>query len=105
MNYSVIVSNPPYIKLSESDQIHPNVKENEPHLALFVEGDDPIIFYKKIIDLCKEHLEKGGKLYFELNPLTAKDVKAYAVERSIFSCIDLLKDLSGNIRFFRAIKA
>jgi release factor glutamine methyltransferase len=105
MNYSLIVSNPPYIKRSEADQIHANVKEHEPHLALFVEGEDPIIFYKKIIDLCRLHLEKGGKLYFELNPLTAKDVKTYAESKNIFSHIDLLKDLSGNVRFFRAVKA
>ncbi len=105
MNYSIIVSNPPYIKTSEADQILANVKDHEPHLALFVEGNDPIIFYKKIIDLCKDRLDKGGKLYFELNPLTAEAVKTYAQSKSIFTQMDLLKDISGNVRFFRGIKA
>jgi release factor glutamine methyltransferase len=105
MNYMLIVSNPPYIKYSEADQIHANVKDHEPHLALFVEGNDPIIFYRKIIDLCELHLETKGKLYFELNPLTAEEVKTYAQTKNIFSQIDLVKDLSGNLRFFRAIKA
>ncbi|MBK7818274.1 MAG: peptide chain release factor N(5)-glutamine methyltransferase [Sphingobacteriaceae bacterium] len=77
-HYDIIVSNPPYIKRSESDQIHDNVKKHEPHLALFVDGDDSIIFYKKIIDLCANNLNSKGKLYFELNPLTANEVKAYA---------------------------
>lgn len=105
MNYSIIVSNPPYIKTTEADQIHSNVKDFEPHLALFVEDNDPIIFYKKIIDLCVEHLEKAGSLYFELNPLTAEEVKIYAQGRNIFTQIDLMKDISGNVRFFRAVKA
>ncbi len=100
----IIVSNPPYIKHSESDQIHDNVKKYEPHLALFVEGNDAIIFYKKIIDMCEEHLNTKGKLYFELNPLTAQEVKAYAMAKKIFSEINLKKDLSGNIRFLKATR-
>lgn len=104
-SYSIIVSNPPYIKLSEAEQIHENVKDHEPHLALFVEGSDAIIFYKRIIDLCEAHLEKYGKLYFELNPITAEEVKSYAQATSMFSGVDLIKDMSGNLRFFRAVKA
>jgi release factor glutamine methyltransferase len=104
MSYSLIVSNPPYIKQNEAHQIHENVKKHEPHLALFVDNDDPIIFYKKIIDLCREHLIKGGKLYFELNPLTAESVKEYALQKNIFSQVDLLNDLSGNVRFMRAVR-
>ena len=104
LHYDVIVSNPPYIKLSESDQIHDNVKKYEPHLALFVEGYDAIVFYKKIIDMCEDHLNSKGKLYFELNPLTAQDVKVYAMNKKIFSEINLIKDLSGNTRFLKASK-
>lgn len=104
LHYDIIVSNPPYIKHAESDQIHDNVKKHEPHLALFVEGDDAIIFYKKIIDLCESNLSSKGKLYFELNPLTARDVKDYAESKKLFTQIDLKKDLSGNIRFLKAVK-
>jgi release factor glutamine methyltransferase len=102
--YDIIVSNPPYIKHSEADQIHDNVKKHEPHLALFVDGNDAIIFYKKIIDLCVDHLNSNGKLYFELNPLSAEEVMAYALKKNIFLDMQLLKDLSGNLRFFKAIK-
>lgn len=103
-NYDVIVSNPPYIKMSEAKQLNDNVIKHEPHLALFVEGDDDIIFYKKIIDLCFDHLKPKGKLYFELNPLTAHDVKGYAEKKHFFESVDLIKDLSGNLRFFKATR-
>lgn len=102
--FDIIISNPPYIKLSEASQMADNVKKFEPHLALFVEGNDATIFYKKIIDLCESNLNSNGKLYFELNPLTAQDVKEYAESKGIFTQIDLKKDLSGNLRFFRATK-
>ncbi|MDZ4664569.1 MAG: peptide chain release factor N(5)-glutamine methyltransferase [Bacteroidota bacterium] len=103
--YDIIISNPPYIKLSEQFQIADNVKKHEPHLALFVDGNDAIIFYKRIIDLCENNLNSDGKLYFELNPLTAQDVKAYAESKKLFTQIGLRKDLSGNIRFFKAVKS
>lgn len=102
--FDVIVSNPPYIKRSEEGQIHDNVKKHEPHLALFVEENDAIIFYKRIIDFCVDHLNENGKLYFELNPLTAADVQAYAITKKCFKGIELIKDMSGNIRFFKATK-
>lgn len=104
LQYDIIVSNPPYIKHAESDQIQDNVKKYEPHLALFVDGEDAIIFYKKIIDLCESSLNSRGKLYFELNPLTSNDVKTYAEIKNLFTEIDLKKDLSGNIRFLKAVK-
>lgn len=102
--FDIIVSNPPYIKISESDQIHRNVKDNEPHLALFVNGEDAIIFYKRIIDFSKSHLNSGGKLYFELNPLTANEVMEYAIASKNFDRVELAKDMSGNMRFLKAYK-
>jgi len=103
-SYDIIVSNPPYIKLSEAEQIHPNVKDHEPHLALFVKQDDAIIFYKRIIDFCVKHLNANGYLFFELNPLTAEEVKTYAQNKNMFSKTELLKDMSGNVRFFKGVK-
>lgn len=102
--FDTIASNPPYIKLSEKNSMHQNVLDHEPHLALFVNGEDEIIFYRRIIGLCKNKLNANGKLYFELNPLTATNVKKYAEETGMFVSVELKKDLSGNIRFLKAIK-
>lgn len=102
--FDVIISNPPYIKADEKEQMTKSVLDNEPHLALFVEGADDILFYKKIIDLCKEKLNAKGKLYFELNPITAQNVADYANSSKQFSKVELIKDMSGKIRFLRAIK-
>lgn len=103
-SFDVIVSNPPYIQETEKAQMDINVTEHEPHLALFVESSDAVVFYKKIIDLCADRLNRNGKLYFELNPLTASEVKAYAEKSGLFENIVLIKDMSGAVRFFKGIK-
>jgi release factor glutamine methyltransferase len=100
----IIVSNPPYIKAGEKELLHKNVIDHEPHLALFVNGSDDILFYRRIIGLCKDLLSPKGKLYFELNPLTADKVKSYAEGSGLFSSVDLIKDMSGKMRFLEAIK-
>ncbi len=102
--YDVLVSNPPYIKKTEALQLHENVRNHEPHLALFVEDDDAIVFYRKIIALCENHLNSGGKLYFELHALTAEEVKAQAYKSHLFKSVELKNDLSGNVRFLIAVK-
>lgn len=102
--FSIIVSNPPYVLNSEAQQMDARVLENEPHLALFVEDNDPIIFYKRIIDLCDKYLEEKGWLFFELNPMYAIDVKNYANDRKIFNFTEILNDMSGKQRFFKAQK-
>ena len=100
----VIVSNPPYIKTSEKNAMSANVLEHEPHQALFVDGEDPVIFYKQIIDLCGTRLQKKGRLYFELNPLTAQSVLEYANNTHLFQKVELMKDMSGKTRFLKAVK-
>ncbi len=102
--YDVIVSNPPYIKLTEKESIQENVLNNEPHVALFVNENDEIIFYKKIINFCEINLVSKGLLYFELNPLTANEVLNYAIESKLFNTTALIKDMSGKLRFFKGIK-
>jgi release factor glutamine methyltransferase len=102
--FDVIISNPPYIKFDEKAILTKPVVENEPHLALFVNGQDDILFYKKIIDLCREKLNTNGKLYFELNPLTAEDVLIYANSSNHFKSSEIIKDMSGKMRFLRSIK-
>jgi len=103
-SFSVIVSNPPYIALSESKQMEDRVLNQEPHLALFVDDSDPVIFYKRIIDLCKHALAPGGALFFELNPLFALDVKNYANTSNLFNFVGLITDMSGKSRFLKAYK-
>jgi release factor glutamine methyltransferase len=102
--YNIIISNPPYVLNSEAKQMDARVLEHEPHVALFVEDNDPIIFYKRIIDLCAKHLEESGFLYFELNPLYAIDVNNYANASKIFNFTEVLKDMSGKQRFLKAQK-
>lgn len=103
-NFSIIISNPPYVLNSEAQQMDARVLEHEPHLALFVDDNDPIIFYKRIIDLCDKYLEEKGWLYFELNPMYAIDVKNYANASKIFNFTEILNDMSGKQRFLKAQK-
>ena len=72
--WDIIVSNPPYVLQQEKPQIHANIIEYEPHLALFTSREDPTQFYRAVIQFAALHLYPGGRLYFELNPNTAKAV-------------------------------
>ena len=102
--FNIIVSNPPYVLKSEAEKMDERVLKHEPHLALFVEDSDPIIFYKRIIDLCHSNLAPNGSLYFELNPLHSMDVKKYANESNLFNFAELIIDMSGKERFLKAQK-
>lgn len=98
--FDVIVSNPPYIRNLEKQDIKPNVLENEPHLALFVADDNALIFYEKIADLASEHLSENGKLYFEINQyLSGETVEM--LEKKGFVAIELRKDIYGNDRMIK----
>lgn len=100
----IVISNPPYITSNEKNKMSQLVLKNEPHLALFVEGEDDILFYKKIINACEHILVSGGKLYFELNPLTANLVKLYTIQSRFFLEVKLINDMSGKTRFLKATK-
>lgn len=65
----IIVSNPPYVLPSERPKMHANVLDHEPDTALFVPEEDPLLFYKAILDLGKVILNPNGRIYFEINPL------------------------------------
>jgi release factor glutamine methyltransferase len=103
-NYDLIVSNPPYVKISEMASLEKQVIEHEPHLALFVKGYDDIVFYRQIIEKCAGLLKSKGRLYFELNPLTSESVKQCAEESGLFSSVELMNDMSGKQRFLKALK-
>ncbi len=95
--YDVIVSNPPYVRNLEKAEIKPNVLQYEPHLALFVEDSDPLIFYRKIAHLALNHLKPGGKLYFEINQYLGAETVTL-LEEIGFTNVILRKDLFGNDR-------
>ena len=99
--YDVIVSNPPYIPNNERSAMNDRVINYEPHLALFVDDEDPLIFYKEIIDFALSHLNTGGKLYFECNEFNAEKVKALLVAHG-FEDVELRLDLQGKNRMIRA---
>jgi release factor glutamine methyltransferase len=95
--FTIIVSNPPYVRMLEKAEINPNVLEFEPHLALFVEDNDALLFYRKIAQLAKINLVKNGRLYFEINQYLGKETVAL-LETIGFKDIDLKKDIYGNDR-------
>jgi release factor glutamine methyltransferase len=99
--FDVIVSNPPYVRTLEKVAIKNNVLANEPHLALFVEDNNPLIFYDKIADLAKKHLRENGKLYFEINEYLGKEMVALVAQKG-FKDIQLKKDLFGKDRILKA---
>ena len=97
--YDIIVSNPPYVRMLEKEQIKSNVIENEPGLALFVEDKYPLIFYRKISEFAKSNLKKGGCLYFEINQYLGEETKALL--ENDFSDLELHKDMFGNERMLK----
>jgi len=98
--YDIIVSNPPYICFSEKEQMHKNVLDYEPHLALFVNDNDPLLFYKAICDFAFKNLKVKGKIYFEINQSLAPETKDL-LESKGFKNVELIKDLSNNYRILR----
>lgn len=99
--YDIIVSNPPYVCELEKQQMHKNVLENEPHIALFVSDDNPLLFYKTIADLGLEHLKEGGRLYFEINEAFGEETKRM-LEQKGYHNVELRKDLNTKDRMIRA---
>ncbi len=97
--YGIIVSNPPYVRDLEKVEIHKNVLNNEPHLALFVDDNNALVFYRKIMELSKNALQPNGILYFEINQYLPEEMKALATELGFKS--EVFKDLNGNYRMMK----
>ena len=95
--FDIIVSNPPYVRNIEKQEIKKNVLEYEPHLALFVEDSDALLFYRKIAQLALKSLAPNGKLFFEINQYLGKET-VELLEQIGFKNIELRKDLKGNDR-------
>ncbi len=102
-NSSVWVSNPPYIPHRDKSLMSNNVLEYEPHIALFVEDDDPLIFYRLISENAAVYLRNGGWLYFEIHEDNAEGVEDL-FNKSGFVNIEMRKDLQGKPRMMRGQK-
>ncbi len=98
----IIVSNPPYVTNSEKKEMKENVLAHEPHLALFVEDNDPLVFYKAITLKAKEYLLPKGRLYFEINEQFGKETAELLVKAG-FEEVRIIKDLSGRDRIVKGI--
>ena len=96
--YDIIVSNPPYIMDKEAPEMEKNVLDYEPHEALFVRDENPLAFYDRIAEIALKWLSTNGKLYFEINPLKAEDLKEL-LKRKGFKNINLIRDSFGKLRF------
>lgn len=94
---SVIVSNPPYICNKEAKDMEPHVLDNEPHVALFVPDDDPLLFYREITRFASKALKPGGMLFFELNALYAEDTLKMVCSMG-FTNVTLRNDQFGKPR-------
>lgn len=101
--YDIIVSNPPYICWSEREAMERNVKDYEPGQALFVPDDDPLLFYKAIVPYASRSLERGGRLYLEINQRFGNEVKRL-IEDCGFDDVRIIEDSYGKVRFAAAVK-
>ena len=99
--YDIIASNPPYVKQSEINTMHDRVKEFEPHLALFVPDNDPLLFYKKLSDFSMKHLNVRGKLFVEINEALGEAV-SNLLRSAGFVNVKLKKDMQGKDRMVMA---
>ena len=96
-NVDIIISNPPYVLESDKTEMSDNVLKYDPHLALFVTDKDPLLFYKRIVELAKQHLTPSGKLYFEIHEKYGHEVLT-VMENNAFKNVQIRQDLQGKDR-------
>lgn len=96
----IIVSNPPYVRESEKALMHRNVLEFEPHGALFVPDDDPLVFYRAILESGARILDRGGKVYFEISEAMGEPM-AYLMESLNYTGIRVVSDINGRDRIIK----
>lgn len=101
--FDIIISNPPYVRQLEKADMKNNVLKNEPHLALFVDDHDPLVFYDAITDFASTYLKPAGQLFFEINQYLGKDMVSLLKNHG-FQQVELKKDLNGNDRMVKGIK-
>ena len=101
LQFDIIVSNPPYVRNLEKQEIKKNVLDNEPHLALFVDDNDALVFYRKIAAIAQKNGITGGQLFFEINQYLGQEM-VDLLQSLNFKNIELRKDIYGNDRMTRA---
>ncbi len=102
-NWDIITSNPPYIEPQERDRMDPHVIMHEPHLALFTEENNGLIFYQKIYEFAKERQTSGQKVYLEMNEFRSDEIDLIFSNQQMYKT-KILYDLNGKPRILRAIK-
>ena len=102
--YDIIVSNPPYICWSERESMERNVLDYEPGQALFVPDNDPLLFYKAIAPYAAQSLERGGRLYLEINQRFGNEVKRL-LEACGLDEVRIIEDSFGRVRFAAAVRS
>ena len=100
VKFDLIVSNPPYVKKNELSEIRENVKLFEPHLALFVEDHNPLIYYQKIAEIAKNQLTKYGQILVEINSNLGRETED-VFKKAGFSSVEIIQDFFGRDRFLR----
>ncbi len=98
--FDVMVSNPPYVTHKEKKEMHTKVLHHEPHLALFVKDEDPLIFYRAVAKLAQHHLAPHGCLYLEINQYLGAETQKMLTDLHFKT--ELRKDLNGNDRMLKA---
>src|SRR5690606_32833458 len=101
--FDVIVSNPPYVRVSEKTAMKNNVLKYEPDGALYVSDDNPLLFYDQITNLAAGHWKEKGRLYFEINQYLGEETKAMVSEAG-FNEVEVIKDGFENDRMLRAFR-
>lgn len=101
-NYDIIISNPPYIPQHEKASLDRNVTDFEPHIALFVPDNNPLLFYRKIISFAKDHLKSGGHVVLEIHENYSKEIEKLFSENDWN--ITIKKDIYGRERMAKANK-
>lgn len=103
ISYDIIVSNPPYVLVSEKQKMHSNVLLYEPHKALFVLDSNPLLFYKSIAEIAYKSLKLNGNLYFEINESSGIEI-VMMLQKLGFENVELKKDFFGKDRMVKASK-
>ena len=100
--FDIIVSNPPYVRELEKAEMRDNVLNWEPHTALFVSNNDPLIFYRTILEFAKTHLNENGEVWFEINEYLGKEMTELCKAMG-FSDVEIHKDFRGKERVILAM--